>query len=808
MYCMSTHYKKILVAFITGLILIITPSFAFAQQSPVYTDNTGAKLYDSSGNALTREDLKSIDYERPVYDEDGNQLSEFQVESARQDAVKKDDAEVNSSNASGDEDCGFDCIVNFLNPVNMIPRALKVAGVLALQILAWITGGAGLIMNFAIKLSILELPKTLATLNPVIQNVWAVLRDFINMFFIFILLWAAVNTILGTNKVNLKETVGNLIIAAIFMNFSMVIAKVILDVSSVVAVGIWDQIPNSGSINGISGMIMRGLNLPSIFDNGASSAFNFAKQMAIGNHSLVDIPNLLITLGGGALLMLITIFTFLAGAIMLILRLVKIIKVLVLSPLAFSGRVLPQLKSYSNSWWKDLMDVAIFPPVFMLFLWIAFSILNSPAYTSTIMPTASNPFSFNGLAALFTSKNPDEHMFGVILNFIIIISFMLQSLTQAKEYSALGADTLMDWKKKGTNMTLGVLSRGTVGKGANMAANSQFVKRLEAWSPTIGRGVRRNLESVSDAKMFGDSYNQAIKTKKADAKESYKKTADYVKDLKKKADETDEEFANRKASIMDRYLEAEKTGSLGGMIVRGVTRDSSYRTAGEEAIAKQLKESGKEADKEKKDAENMEKQRELIAKSVNSSLEHLKSMAGGEAGLNSGLQTALKKQGKKGEDIAKNIAKKIANKETKFEDEELEFVRELNEHLIEEERNRIANLEAELKTIDLSAGVMPADERKRLESNLAAIESRASLGVPKPTDAAEKTSIKEKLEGSMKSKIEAYAKIKTDIERIQDAQRARRNAEQEIKRLEDKEERKKSGGGEKKDEGKKDDKKK
>lgn len=64
---------------------------------------------------------------------------------------------------------------------------------------------------------------------------WGIVRDFVNMFFIFVLLYVAFSTILGTHGAKPKEMIINVVIIGLFINFSLFVTHVIIDASNILA---------------------------------------------------------------------------------------------------------------------------------------------------------------------------------------------------------------------------------------------------------------------------------------------------------------------------------------------------------------------------------------------------------------------------------------------------------------------------------------------------------------------------------------------------------------------------------------------
>ena len=73
------------------------------------------------------------------------------------------------------------------------------------------------------------------------KNGWVVTRDLANMFFIFILLYIAIATILEIAAYNAKALLARLIIVALLLNFSLFFTRVIIDASNILALAFYDQ---------------------------------------------------------------------------------------------------------------------------------------------------------------------------------------------------------------------------------------------------------------------------------------------------------------------------------------------------------------------------------------------------------------------------------------------------------------------------------------------------------------------------------------------------------------------------------------
>ncbi len=86
--------------------------------------------------------------------------------------------------------------------------------------------------------------------NPIIAIGWTLTRDFTNMLFILGFAYIGLATALGLSNFNTKKAFGNILIAALLINFTPVICGVIVDFSNIISnyflVGLnFDEIPQS-----------------------------------------------------------------------------------------------------------------------------------------------------------------------------------------------------------------------------------------------------------------------------------------------------------------------------------------------------------------------------------------------------------------------------------------------------------------------------------------------------------------------------------------------------------------------------------
>lgn len=359
------------------------------------------------------------------------------------------------------------------NPFQCIWQAfLTVPGTLAigvLKIASLLTYLAGAILNFAVRYSVVDMKKHLDEISE-INNAWRVIRDVANMAFIFVLLYAAIQTILGIGK-DTQRLIVRIVAVAILINFSLFFTKFVIDVSNVLAMTFYDAIaPGSLSVNATTGLadsLMAPLNLQSIWNTAAADGHLGDKLLTIGVM--------------GTIFTLISAFVLFAVAIMFIIRFVVLMLVLVLSPIAFIAFILPQAEKYRSQWVDALIAQAFFAPIYFMMTWIVIVISRglftggsgtlATALTGTIDPATG------------AAQAPDIGSVAILMNFIIVIVMLIASLVVAKEWAGKtpgGVSKLTGWAMGAAGTaTLGLAGkagRKTLGSWGGNTMNDDELK--------------------------------------------------------------------------------------------------------------------------------------------------------------------------------------------------------------------------------------------------------------------------------------------------------------------------------------------
>ncbi|HEY0221104.1 MAG TPA: hypothetical protein VGC58_02680 [Candidatus Paceibacterota bacterium] len=338
-------------------------------------------------------------------------------------------------------------------PGQLIETLLGIFIEAALTLMSFVLWLSGYLLNFVLKYTLVDMKTRLVGLDG-INTAWKVMRDLMNIAFIFLLIYEAIKLIIGQSTTQqIGKFVGMIVLSALLINFSLFFTKVLIDGSNIVTVGFYNIIRGEHGAEkdyGLSNPIAKALGLPTVYDpNQAPPDFNARK--GVGAMLIMGL--------GSALLILVAAFVFFAITVLFIVRYITLLILLMLSPVAYMGMSLPFMKSYSNQWWDALKSQLIFPPVFMLMIWLVLTLMSSDGFINQAGNAKSVSAVFN------TDVKPDFEMMGLALNFVVIIGLLIGSLIVAKQTSTKGSKLIGQATGNLTAFAGGVVMGGSAWAG-------------------------------------------------------------------------------------------------------------------------------------------------------------------------------------------------------------------------------------------------------------------------------------------------------------------------------------------------------
>ncbi|MEA3399572.1 MAG: hypothetical protein U9R00_03645 [Patescibacteria group bacterium] len=359
---------------------------------------------------------------------------------------------------------------------------------------------------------------------------WSLVRDFVNLFFIFILLYAALSIILDLKRVNGKQVVINVVIIGLLINFSLFATQIIVDTSNILAKVFYNQITIEDATGGSSQKSRGGLS------SGYSSDQKEIKSLSGALVSKID-PTLLILkaedielnridtdtqineetgVGVGTFILVVLlaiainvigIITFLTVGIIFIARIVGLALAMILAPIAFFSYTIPKMRKFPtigiDNWFPETVKLAFLAPIFIFFLYLIVQFVQT------------------GLGLVdATEKEGVQLILAIVIPFAFIMILLKRSASIAKDMSGkIGAAALKTTKMVGgavAGVAGGVaggialggvakLARGTVGRLGSATANSTGLKKAEKegnFGARIGAKMLRNLGSAAGKSNF------------------------------------------------------------------------------------------------------------------------------------------------------------------------------------------------------------------------------------------------------------------------------------------------------------------
>jgi hypothetical protein len=352
-----------------------------------------------------------------------------------------------------------------------------------------------IVLDLAISSTISTVPYKIAT----IAVAWTAVRDLSNMFFIFVLLFIAIQTILGLAGGSAKRWLSHVIIAALLINFSLFLTGVVIDAGNILAMGFWNKMTTTqGTVTGpsVSMQLMQGLKLQTASDPKDPSG-----------KPIEQIPQTqLLAYIGGTLVSLIAGYVFLAGAVMMIIRTVTLMILMIVSPFAFLGFALPKGGGFANTWLTKLIGNTFVAPAFLAMLYIDSLIINS---TDLNTITGGDPIKMGAAFGGNTASLP------IIYHYILVIILILASLKVANEVSSGAGSAGGAWAKKiiGGGAAAGFAGAGWYGR-QTIGSTAQQKMKDENW-------VKEQERLVKAGGMKGRMANLKLATAQKAAKGSF-----------------------------------------------------------------------------------------------------------------------------------------------------------------------------------------------------------------------------------------------------------------------------------------------
>lgn len=318
-----------------------------------------------------------------------------------------------------------------------------------------------------------------------VEKTWGVVRDFTNMTFIFVLLYAGIQTIFGAG--NWQRTVMQVVVIALIINFSMFFTKVVIDAGNILAVGMYESIGSEkGDVDGKHkkiGVPERNISAPL---SNALQPHSFT-SLAASNKSLATMIFIIAAIVSGYVA-----YVFFKAAFLFMGRIIAFWFLIIISPFALASMAMP--KGNIWGWWTNtLLSQAFVAPVFLFFIYLIMFAISGGGPGQGIL----EGYAVEGSSVF------DKMFVPVVVTGMIIYALQKAlgvATSMAGEFGGIGMKALNKVVSAApmgmaANVALGggaAIAQRTIGQGAGKLLASGTLQEMGArtgWKGLVGRGL-------------------------------------------------------------------------------------------------------------------------------------------------------------------------------------------------------------------------------------------------------------------------------------------------------------------------------
>ncbi|MBI2446321.1 MAG: hypothetical protein HYV51_00685 [Parcubacteria group bacterium] len=328
------------------------------------------------------------------------------------------------------------------------------------------------------------------TTAPIVTIGWGITRDLANMFFILILLIISFATVLRIKSWAISQLWWKVVVAALLINFSLVIAGFVIDFANILTAFFLNGITGGGSFGTITTKLAASMQILNFYNPTRTEGI-IAGVTQFGAAGIAATVGIILTLVG----LIITVFVFGAAMIFLIVRILHIWLLLIFAPIVWMLWILPATSGYFSKWWSSFLQWTFFAPIFVFMIYLSLSIFEKTGEL--------NPKFFRVFPAIWQTPAPGlttAAMPAAIFQWILVIGLMFGSLIVAQKFGVMGATAsqkmLTGWGTDTKNWAGRKLRSRALGVGAKEAAPG-----VEARPGLLVRGAQK-LAAIPGGKLL------------------------------------------------------------------------------------------------------------------------------------------------------------------------------------------------------------------------------------------------------------------------------------------------------------------
>ena len=324
---------------------------------------------------------------------------------------------------------------------------------------------AGYLIQLALNINF-ELLK-----SPVVQTGWKIVLNFANLGFVLAIIIIAFATIFRSESYAMKQTLWKLIVAALLVNFSLVIAGAFINVSDIFSEFFLQQ-------GGIRNPVEWSRAFAGMFRAQAllkvSETLTAKGGLDVATAAVNTITgDVLMTIASVFFIPLFTVLaaiTLLAVAIMLLIRYVFLGILLLLSPIVWLLWIFPSTQDLWKKWWSQFLRWTFFAPIMLFFIYLAMVAMK-------YQPEAVRQFTQNPAATANVKLTFGVEIIGEMA---IVIGLVMGGLIAANSLGITFAGTAYGWAQSVGKSFGGWVGRKGIQAGTALPRSKWGTKAIEA----------------------------------------------------------------------------------------------------------------------------------------------------------------------------------------------------------------------------------------------------------------------------------------------------------------------------------------
>lgn len=266
--------------------------------------------------------------------------------------------------------------------------------------------------------------------NPLVQTGWPFVQGIANIGFILALLFIALTVALRLENFNAKKLLPRLLIAALLINFSLLIGGIMID-SSRLLMAIMSNTMGSTSVENLPVKILNRSNIFGQAFNLLTPALNpevKSPELSLNTDNTLDIVIATVFIWG----LLAAFFTLMIGLFM---RYIILIILLIVSPIAYLSFAFPGAEGLAKRWWSEFIKYVFYGPIVLFMLVLLVGITNAaPLNANNLFGVNLNNRALNVQVAL-----------NDIISATITIGMLIAATMVGQYLGVRGSSTAVGW---------------------------------------------------------------------------------------------------------------------------------------------------------------------------------------------------------------------------------------------------------------------------------------------------------------------------------------------------------------------------